>query len=52
MSLARSLYRAARTVNTVSAVASGKPGRAGRRARNVFVGRSLARAGVFRRLYR
>ena len=49
--LTRSLYRAARISNTMSALASGNPSRIARRGRNVFVGRSLARAGVWRALW-
>lgn len=49
--LSSSLYRAARTVNTLSALTSGNPKRAGRRAKNIVVGRVLARGGVWRRLW-
>src|SRR6478672_3200168 len=45
------LYTVARTVNTLSALASGDPGRIARRARNVAVGRMLARGGAWRRLW-
>jgi hypothetical protein len=46
------LYRAARTSNNIGSVASGKPGRVVGRARNVAVGRTLGRAGVWRRLWK
>ncbi len=51
-SLTSQLYRAARLSATISAVASGKPRRVARRAKNVVVGRALAKAGVWRRLWR
>ena len=50
--LSRSLYRAARLSNDISAVASGKPSRVARRAKNVAVGRSLGKAGVWRALWK
>jgi len=50
--LVSSLYRVARTANTISAMSSGNPGRMGRRASNIIIGRSLARAGVWRALWR
>jgi hypothetical protein len=46
------LYRAARISNDVSALASGNPKRIARRTKNVVLGRSLGRAGVWRRLWR
>jgi hypothetical protein len=46
------LYRAARISNTMSAVASGKPGRVATRGKNIVIGRTLGRAGVWRRLWR
>jgi hypothetical protein len=52
VNLTSQLYRAARLSATVSAVASGKPRRVARRAKNIVVGRALARAGVWRRLWR
>jgi hypothetical protein len=51
-SLTSSLYRAARISNNISAAVSGKPSRIVRRAKNVAVGRSLGRAGVWRRLWK
>lgn len=51
MSLTSSLYKLARTVNTISALTSGDPRRAGRRVKNIVVGRALARAGFWRRLW-
>lgn len=46
------LYRAARLSSTASALASGNPKRIARRGKNVVVGRSLGRAGVWRWLWR
>ncbi len=51
-SITSQLYRAARLSNTLGAVASGKPRRIARRARNIAVGRTLARAGVWRWLWK
>jgi hypothetical protein len=51
-SLTSQLYRAARISNNLRAVASGSPRRMAHRARNVAIGRVLARAGVWRRLWR
>lgn len=50
--LVSSLYSAARLANDVSVLASGNPRRITRRATNKIVGRSLARAGVWRMLWR
>jgi hypothetical protein len=49
MGLSRSLYRAARISNNLESLSS--PRRARRRARNVVVGRTLGKAGVWRRLW-
>jgi hypothetical protein len=46
------LYRAARVSNDMSALASGNPKRQARRAKNVALGRTLGRTGVWRRLWR
>jgi hypothetical protein len=46
------LYRAARLSNDLGALASGNPRRIARRARNVAVGRTLAKAGFWERLWR
>jgi hypothetical protein len=51
-SLTSQLYRAARLSNTISAVASGNPKLMARRAKNIAVGRALARAGLWRRLWK
>ena len=51
-SFTSNLYRAARISNNIGAAASGKPSRVARRAKNVAVGRTLGRAGAFRRLWR
>lgn len=45
------LYKLARTVNTISALSAGGP-RARRRAKNIVVGRALARAGFWRWLWK
>jgi hypothetical protein len=50
--LTGTLYQAARLSSDLDAVASGNPRRIGRRAKNVMLGRTLARAGVWRRLWR
>jgi hypothetical protein len=52
MNLTRALYRAARISNNVSAIASGNPRRMTRRAKNIVVGRTLRRAGIWRRLWK
>lgn len=46
------LYRTARLANNISVLASGNPHRIARRARNVIIGRAMARAGVWRMLWR
>ena len=51
-SLVSNLYRAARIANDVSTLASGNPHRIARRARNKIVGRAMARAGIWRALWR
>ena len=51
MNLTSQLFKAARLSATLGAVASGNPKRIARRAVNVAVGRSLARAGVWRLLW-
>jgi hypothetical protein len=50
-SLTSQLFRAARLSATVGALASGDPKRISRRARNVVVGRTLAKAGVWKLLW-
>jgi hypothetical protein len=52
MGLARSLYRAARITNNLDTLASGNPRHIRRRAKNIVLGRTLGRAGVWRRLWR
>jgi hypothetical protein len=52
MKLSGLLYRLARTTNTVETLASGDPKRIERRAKNVLVGRLLAKAGFWRRLWK
>jgi hypothetical protein len=49
MTLHSKLYRAARLSNTLHAIAN--PKRAPRRLKNIVVGRLLARAGVFGRMW-
>jgi muconolactone delta-isomerase len=51
-SLSSQLFKAARVMDDVEAVESGNPERIEKRAENVAKGRVLARAGVFRRLWR
>lgn len=51
-SLVSNLYRAARIANDVSTLASGNPHRIARRAKNKIVGRAMARAGLWRALWR
>jgi hypothetical protein len=48
-SLTSMLYRAARVSATLRAI---RTGHVPRRAKNIIVGRSLGRAGVWRRLWR
>lgn len=49
MGFVSSLYKAARVANSVSKVT--RPRRAARRAKNVVVGKALARAGFWRWLW-
>jgi len=51
-SLTSQLYRAARLSNNISAIASGNPRRMARRAKNVVLGRSLGKTGLWRRIWR
>lgn len=51
-SFVSSMYRAARLANDVSVLASANPRRITRRAKNKIVGRALARAGVWRMLWK
>lgn len=50
-SLSSQLFRAARVVDDVEAVESGNPRRMTNRAKNVALGRTLRRAGVWRALF-
>jgi len=50
--LSSRLFHLARRVNDVEALTSGRPKRVAGRAKNVAVGRLLARAGFWRRLWR
>lgn len=45
------LYWIARTIGTAEALLSGSPRRIGRRAMNLAIGRTAARAGIWRRLW-
>jgi len=51
-SLSSKLFRAARLTDDIQAAASGNPRRIVRRARNVALGRTMGRAGTWRRLWR
>lgn len=51
-SLSSQLFRAARIADDLEAAGSGNPRRMKRRAKNVVLGRTLGRAGVWRRLWR
>jgi hypothetical protein len=46
------LFRAARVADDIEAIGSGKPKRVRRRAKNVVLGRTLGRAGFWRKLWR
>lgn len=52
MSITGTLFKAARLSATARAVSSGDPRKIARRGKNVIVGRALARAGVWNRLWR
>ena len=51
-SFVSNMYRAARMANDISVLASGDPHRIMRRAKNKIIGRAMARAGIWRMLYR
>jgi hypothetical protein len=51
-SLSSALYQAARLSSDLDSLASGNPRRVARRAKNVALGRTLARAGVWRMIWR
>jgi hypothetical protein len=51
-SLSSQLFRAARIADDIEAAGSGNPRRMKRRAKNVVLGRSLRRAGFWRRLWK
>jgi muconolactone delta-isomerase len=52
MDLTRLLFRAARTSADVKALSSGDPKKIARRARNKAIGRGMAKAGFWRRLWK
>jgi len=52
MNLSNFLFKAARMSATASALASGHPRRIVRRAKNLTVGRILARAGFWGKLWK
>jgi hypothetical protein len=52
VALRSNLYRAARLLGDAQALTSGNPKRITRRAKNKLLGRTLGRAGVWRRLWR
>ncbi len=51
-SLTSQLFQAARASDNLSALASGNPRRVTRRAKNIILGRSFGRAGIWRRLWK
>jgi hypothetical protein len=51
-SLSSALYQAARLSSDLDSLASGNPRRMARRAKNVALGRTLARAGVWRMIWK
>jgi len=51
-SLSSALYQAARLSSDLDSLASGNPRRVARRAKNVALGRTLARAGVWRMVWK
>ena len=51
-SLSSRLFRAARIADDLEAAGSGNPKRMARRAKNVALGRSLGRAGAWRKLWK
>ncbi len=50
-SFSSSMFRAARVTDDLEAFGSGNPSKMARRAKNVAVGRSAAKGGVWRRLF-
>ena len=52
MGLTRFLFRLARLSAHAKAVSSGDPTRIERRMKNRLIGRTLSRAGIWRRLWR
>ena len=52
MKLSQLLYLGSRRARDVEAITSGDPERMERRVKNKLVGRALARAGIFRWLWR
>jgi hypothetical protein len=50
-SFASSLFKMARTVDNVETVASGNPEKIARRAKNVALGRTLAKKGFWKMLF-
>jgi hypothetical protein len=51
-SLSSALYQAARLSSDLDSLASGNPRRIAKRAKNVALGRTLARAGVWRMIWK
>ena len=52
MNITGALFKAARLSATATAVASGHPRKIARRGKNIVVGRAMASAGAWRRLWR
>jgi len=51
-SITSQLFRAARLSATTKAIASGDPRKVARRAKNIAVGRTFAKAGIWGRLWK
>ncbi len=52
MRIAPKLYQLARIVNTAETVLSGRPDKIVRRAKNIIIGRLLARSGALNKLWK
>lgn len=52
MGLVSDLFKLARAADDVQTVASGDPKKIARRGKNILLGRMLAKAGIWRRLWK